>query len=311
MKIFFKTPEGKSFTLEVEPNDTIADVKRKIEQAQGISPQEQRLIFASKLLEDDGTIATNNIQKESTIHLVHRRPSGMQIFVKTLDGKTIALAVEPNDTIASVKSKIQQKEGILAVEQRLIFSGALLEDDRTIAECNISKESTLNLVQRRPGGMQIFVKTLTGAIITLVVAPNDTIASVKSKIEEKEGVPADEQRVTFADTPLEDARTIADYKIEKDSTLHLQQISRQILVKTLTGKTITLVVDVTDTIADVKRKIHDQENIPANARLIFAGQVLEDGRTLAECNIQKRSVITLTADMLGGTQLFLKSLGCK
>jgi len=139
MKIFVKTPNGESFPLEVESNDMIADVKRKIQEKEGIPPHEQRLVFASKLLEDDGTIGTNNIEKESTLHLVHRRPSGMPILVKTSEGKIITLVVEPNDTIASVKSKIQEKEAIPADEQSLIFSDTLLEDDRTIAECNIQK----------------------------------------------------------------------------------------------------------------------------------------------------------------------------
>jgi len=148
----------------------------------------------------------------------------MPIFVRFPNrGKLLTLHVQPCDSIENIKAIIQDKEGIPAEQQKLILRGKPLEDSLTLKDCNINLEEELKLfhlpLSYHFKSMQIFVKTFLGKTISLDVVENDSIETVKYKIQDKEGKGT---KLTFVGHELEDGLTLYDCDIQRECTLFLE-----------------------------------------------------------------------------------------
>lgn len=142
MLIYVKVFNGKTIDLDVESFDTIEKVKEKIQNIEGFSSSEQRLIFAGMGLEDGRTLSDYNIQMDSILNLVLRMK---QMFIQINAGEPVVIMFFDNEKIEQIKQKIEDVVAIPIEKQRLFFNGELLANDRFVVYYSIPKDGLVQL----------------------------------------------------------------------------------------------------------------------------------------------------------------------
>ena len=300
-QVFLRTLSGRIVALNLGGEDTVRHMKSVIYEKEGIPPDQQKVLLGRRLLKDGKKLRDYGLHSGGIVDLTLGLLGGVfQIFLTMLMGKTISLEVEPSDTISMVKSKVQAKRGIPQNQQKLMFKSLELEDKQTLHDYNIQEEDTLRLVWLKKGGMGIFVKPAEGNIFPLEVEPSDPIKSVMVNIQQKEGIPVHQKRLTFAGNRLENKFTLSDYNVQEEDTLQLIQLVR-IFVKFRKNTTLALDMDYCDTIETVKTTIQSQTEMPhSQLQLTFKGCQLEDKKTLKDYNVEHEDILQLKWLKVGG-----------
>jgi ubiquitin len=288
MHIHVQTPQDKIVTINVHPNDTIQNVKEKVEEKEGIPVDEQRLTFQGKeLKKPKATLDDTGIKHGDTLKL-----EPMTIYVRTPHGKkTIMLDhVQSTDTIRDIKDRVYDLEGVPVKDQRLLFKDQNLdEDNRTLKDYGIVHNDILDLE-----GMCILVKeNWADRTFKLDVEPQFTIDKIKDMIQDQEGHDKENQYLIFKGRLLDDEPTLHDYGVKHKDVLNLERM--KIYVQDWKGKTFTLDVDPRETIDSVKQKIQDREGHPKDEqRLFFNNDLLEDpSATLQDHSIHHKDTLEL------------------
>ena len=200
----------------------IINIKEKInELIRHFLPDIQTLSYNGIELENEKTLEFYKIKKNTTLELEFKSKKGIFIFIKRPDDSFIIEEVNPSETILNIKKKLID---IYPIEhQRLEYNFEVLNNDKNLTDYNIKNESNLELIftSGNDETFQIFVKTLTGKTITLAVKSDYTIEIIKELIYTKVRKSIEEWRLIFAGKQFENIRTLADYNIQKESTLHI------------------------------------------------------------------------------------------
>ena len=223
MIVYIRKQGSPDHPLSLQPTCTITELKNKIyEKNLGPQPSEQDLIYqGNKMLEVDEnqnkfTLQDYSVQSNSFIFMCVKQYT---VYVNIFGNNTIGFPVNPNITVAQLKTLINDKERIPPETQILSYDRQNLEDGKTLQEYNIKSGDEISLA--RSDFIHFFVKTIKGKSIIINIRMNATIFELKELLYDKEGIPPRDQILIFEGKQLRDDNTLQDYSIRNDSNIEL------------------------------------------------------------------------------------------
>ena len=293
--LFVEIDANPAITIEYNVDITIKNIKSRIYDKIGIPPDRQRLFLGEGQLKE-----VCEIKRCSILKLVRA-----DIDVMIDEGQTLPLQFNSHaaTSIENIKYKIMEKTGTPIEKQRLVFDKKELKNGYKLSDYKIQTGATLRLDDLT----QCYVRDINGKSIAFEYMASDTIQKVKTKIQEKEGIPLDQQRLIFDKEGItpgqqrlrcelqEESLTLSDYGIPGGCrSLYLVIFPREIYIKTSADETITIECMHSDSINEVKAKIGKIRKIPIKQQqLFYAMKELEDGYTLSDYKIKYSSTLHL------------------
>lgn len=327
---------GQKYAIKIDLNAPVSEVKAVLSKQAGFEQGEQRLIFAGRELQNDQILCQCNVHDGSILHLVMVHFRDRVVYIMMLNGKSFPLECKANNTIGTIKAMIHDEEYIPADQQRLVFAGQGLDDDRkTLSDYNIEHGDVVHLAFKRGGSLplskigagKIFVKAPYHAPMRVDVQKSDTIATVKTKVQrilvdlaaddELEQVEfpefnPHEQELMIAGKRLNNEQVLGELGIKDGDTLHLLFTQRQrsleeIVINTFSGDSFTVQVTPNDTVETVKVKIHERQGISQESQKIkYAGRELENHTRLGDLNVH--TATTFYLEIMQPPKIYIKPL---
>ncbi|XP_044052860.1 polyubiquitin-like [Siniperca chuatsi] len=148
----------------------------------------------------------------------------MDITIVMLDGTSHTLTVHPQDTVGSLKTRIQEKLGVPAQRQKLVFVNGqrtpLSDDLKPVSGYGLRPGSQVSLLVTQPATIQVLLRNEKGQVSTYDIKPDETVSDFKSKVQCREGVPVTQQRLIYQGREMMNGK-LADYNVEALSTIDL------------------------------------------------------------------------------------------
>ncbi|CAB9505189.1 Polyubiquitin (Fragment) [Seminavis robusta] len=306
-------PDGKTqiIKLEVDPSDTLGSIKESIADDIGIPVDKQIVKFKGKELPDNNmTVGKAGLQDGSKLTV---EPLKIPITVKTYDGKTIKLMVDPATYLSDIKRKVEPESGVPAQNQRLFLDKKELDNDNQRADDAGIKANTVLYME--PKSIKLNVEMPDGSKVEVEVSPSDTTDDLKQKIEEETGMKVPEQILKQNGKDLPAGKKLKDLGIKDGDDVQVAINKVPVKVQTKDGKTVEIMVAPDDTLADIKKQLEAETGLPFDQQeLTMDGKPLTgDKKTARDMGIKAGTTlkldakaITITVELTDGTKHVVK-----
>ncbi|XP_062890251.1 uncharacterized protein LOC134338389 [Mobula hypostoma] len=294
MRLQVRFITGDGFELDVDPSIQVSTLKMKIQEKTNVPISQQRLMMQngqSVEMQDQRSLSYYNLNPSPTVMLLVRKEESMQIFLLNDKGKTSTYDVMPSESVQKFKERVHRREGVIPDQQRLVYEGKQLEDDRLLSDYNIRPLTTISLLLRLRGGSPGFLfRALVGDGGGLTIGEVSCNTSYTYK-------------VPLMLTPERNP------KVNQPIALNPRFDKMRLQVRFITGDGFELDVDPSIQVSTLKMKIQEKTNVPISQQRLMMqnGQSVEmqDDRSLSYYNLNPSPTVMLLVRKEESMQIFL------